>query len=216
MPSVICYPGRMNTSMIWKLAFVCVLASISLWYLCSIFPYSRKVNMEEKAIYTNVFGSVSKGVGPKIPSITLKPPKTAQCQIKTVERFDCHPEAHITEERCLRRGCCWRPADTDIKKLQQLKGEFKEGSTSSTVYNFTDSGTTVPMGIPACFYPMGYPTYSLTSKNDTNTGYTARLTRKTQSYYPRDVMELRMDVMYETSSRLHIKVKKLIILMAEI
>ena len=84
MPSVICYPGRMNTSMIWKLAFVCVLASISLWYLCSIFPYSRKVNMEEKAIYTNVFGSVSKGVGPKIPSITLKPPKTAQCQIKTV------------------------------------------------------------------------------------------------------------------------------------
>ena len=72
------------------------------------------------------------------------------------------------------------------------------------------------MGIPACFYPMGYPTYSLTGKNDTNTGYTAKLTRKTQSYYPKDVMELRMDVMYETSSRLHIKVKNLIILMAEI
>lgn len=60
----------------------------------------------------------------------------------------------------------------------------------------------------SCFYPAGFG-YSVISTQNTPLGFTAILQRKTDqpSQYGGDINTLRMDVMYETEYRLHIKVK---------
>ena len=96
-------------------------------------------------------------------------------------RFDCYPEQHVvvTQELCESRGCCFieRPPPAGGKR-----------------------------GVPWCFYPPDFPSYVLESLNQTALGMVGLLVRREKAYYPRDIEMLRLDVEFETDTRLHIKV----------
>ncbi|XP_035695531.1 lysosomal alpha-glucosidase-like [Branchiostoma floridae] len=62
-----------------------------------------------------------------------------------------------------------------------------------------------PNGVPFCFFPPGYPSYSLGEVKDTPLGATAVLTRdNASSPYPKDVNQLTMDLRFETNGRLRL------------
>lgn len=102
-----------------------------------------------------------------------------QCNINPVRRFDCHPETGASKHTCLVRGCCW------------------SGNPAETV------GTNSQ---PMCYYPLNYPGYTATDLIVTPLGYRLELVRYTPTYYPKNVKVLNVDLMFETSSRLHVKV----------
>ena len=62
-------------------------------------------------------------------------------------------------------------------------------------------------GVPFCFYPDNYVGYAATSSTASDTGLTTRLTRKSASPYPPDVMELQADVVYQTESTVRFRVR---------
>lgn len=103
-----------------------------------------------------------------------------QCDVPPNSRFDCAPDKAITQEQCEARGCCYVPA----------RG--------------TSAGS--QMGQPWCFFPPSYPSYKLGNLTATDTGYTASLTRDTLTFFPKDILTLRLDVLMETESRLHFTV----------
>lgn len=111
-------------------------------------------------------------------------PRTAptQCDVPPNSRFDCAPDKAITQEQCEARGCCYVP-------VGQPRGS--------------------QMGPPWCFFPPSYPSYKLGNLTATDTGYTASLTRATPTFFPKDIMTLRLDVLLETESRLHFTVGRL-------
>uniref|UniRef100_A0A8C3KGT3 P-type domain-containing protein n=1 Tax=Calidris pygmaea TaxID=425635 RepID=A0A8C3KGT3_9CHAR len=96
-------------------------------------------------------------------------------------RFDCYPERHVvvTQELCESRGCCF------IQSPPLAGGK---------------------RGVPWCFYPPDFPSYALDSLNQTALGMVGLLVRREKAYYPRDIMMLRLDVEFETDTRLHIKI----------
>ncbi|CAH1794350.1 unnamed protein product [Owenia fusiformis] len=61
-------------------------------------------------------------------------------------------------------------------------------------------------GIPYCFYPTDNEGYKVDSETLTEWGMTAKLSRSSKSHWPEDVMQLQLDVKYETASRLHFKI----------
>lgn len=93
-------------------------------------------------------------------------------------RFDCYPERNVvvTEDMCHARNCCFARASKEKN------------------------------GIPWCYYPPEFPSYTLEAVNDTETGLTGRLVRTQKTYYPKDVETLQLDVLYESNSRLRVKV----------
>ncbi|XP_060754556.1 lysosomal alpha-glucosidase [Neoarius graeffei] len=93
-------------------------------------------------------------------------------------RFDCYPERDVvvTEDMCHARNCC-----------------------------FTQSGNE-KTGVPWCFYPPDFPSYTLVAVNDTETGLTGKLVRTQKTYYPKDIEILKLDVLYESNSRLRVKI----------
>lgn len=107
-------------------------------------------------------------------------PVPTQCDVPSNSRFDCAPDKGISQEECEARGCCYVPTG------QVLKGPL--------------------MGQPWCFFPPSYPSYRLENLSSTETGYTATLTRTHQTFFPKDVLTLRLDVLMETESRLHFMV----------
>ncbi|XP_033702619.1 lysosomal alpha-glucosidase isoform X3 [Tursiops truncatus] len=103
-----------------------------------------------------------------------------QCDLPPDSRFDCAPDKAITQEQCEARGCCYMPA------------RWPPGTQ---------------MGQPWCFFPPNYPSYRLENLTTTKTGYTATLIRATPTFFPKDIMTLRLDVLVETESRLHFTIK---------
>lgn len=97
-------------------------------------------------------------------------------------RFDCYPERGVvvTREMCEARNCCFIPAS----------------SSSPPGRN----------GVPWCFYPPGFPSYSLVALNDTALGQKGSLVRKVKTYYPGDIFTLEVDVRHETETRLRVRV----------
>uniref|UniRef100_A0AAV2LKQ6 Uncharacterized protein n=1 Tax=Knipowitschia caucasica TaxID=637954 RepID=A0AAV2LKQ6_KNICA len=106
------------------------------------------------------------------------PPKGACAAVPEAWRFDCFPErgAVVTQAMCEARNCCFVP---------QAVGRN---------------------GVPWCFYPQDYPSYSLMSLQSTPLGQTGTLERRQQTYYPSDIMTLQLQVWEETDTRLHIKI----------
>lgn len=101
-----------------------------------------------------------------------------ECSMSDVYRFDCYPENGPTQEKCEARGCCW-----DVK-----------------------SKTVRDIGIPSCFYPTDYEQYKVIGPVDTEFGCTANLTRSSPSYYPKTIQNLKLDIYYETKTRLRFKI----------
>uniref|UniRef100_A0A8C7E2A0 P-type domain-containing protein n=1 Tax=Naja naja TaxID=35670 RepID=A0A8C7E2A0_NAJNA len=96
-------------------------------------------------------------------------------------RFDCYPEKSVivTQKLCESRGCCFVDGETPIARIN---------------------------GVPWCFYPPDFPSYSLGSMNKTDLGLVGFLTRGTKTYYPKDIEKLQLRVEFETDSRLHVKI----------
>lgn len=103
-------------------------------------------------------------------------------------RFDCYPERGVvvTREMCQARNCCFIPASP--------------ASSSSP------RPTSGKNGIPWCFYPKEFPSYSLVSLNDTALGEKATLVRETKTYYPGDVLTLELEIRHETDERLRVRI----------
>lgn len=104
-----------------------------------------------------------------------------QCDISPDSRFDCAPDKAVTQQECEARGCCYVPVS------RAPRGPV--------------------MGQPWCFFPASYPSYRLENLSSSETGYTATLTRTTPTFFPRDILTLRLDVQMETESRLHFTIK---------
>ena len=112
---------------------------------------------------------------------------TARCSkspLPLEARFDCHPEppSKSSQAVCGKRGCCWKPI-------------------SGVTRNATRS-----INVPFCFFPSDYDGYFITKTVNTATGFSSTLRRTSASGWPRDVKELRLDVIYEEQTRLHFKV----------
>nr|XP_048674815.1 lysosomal alpha-glucosidase isoform X2 [Caretta caretta] len=97
------------------------------------------------------------------------------CDVSPDSRFDCAPEKLLSRAECEARGCCYVPVS--------IKG--------SAIWQ------------PWCFFPPSYPSYKMENLSATETGYTAGLTRTVPSFFPEDLMVLRLDVVFETEGRLH-------------
>ncbi|XP_032930427.1 lysosomal alpha-glucosidase-like isoform X2 [Catharus ustulatus] len=109
----------------------------------------------------------------------MAPPKCLL--VPESHRFDCYPERRVvvTQELCESRGCCF------IQSPPPAEGK---------------------QGVPWCFYPPDFPSYTLESLNQTALGMVGVLVRREKAYYPRDIQKLRLDVEFETDTRLHIKI----------
>ncbi len=104
-------------------------------------------------------------------------------------RFDCYPERGVivTRELCEARNCCFIPA-----------------SSSS----FSATRPSRKNGIPWCFYPPDFPSYSLLSINDTSLGQKGTLVREVKTYYPADILTLEVEIRHETDTRLRVRVSE--------
>lgn len=104
-------------------------------------------------------------------------------------RFDCYPEREVvvTRELCEARNCCFIPASAVPPAISHPSGRN---------------------GVPWCFYPLGYPSYSLVSINDTSLGKKGTLVREVKTYYPADILTLNVEIQYETDTRLRVRVSE--------
>uniref|UniRef100_A0A8C7J8X1 MICAL-like protein 2 n=1 Tax=Oncorhynchus kisutch TaxID=8019 RepID=A0A8C7J8X1_ONCKI len=98
-------------------------------------------------------------------------------------RFDCYPERGVvvTRELCEARNCCFIPASSSPPALGRN-------------------------GVPWCFYPPGFPSYSLVSVNATDLGQTGTLVKTVKTYYPKDILTLQLGLLYETDNRLRVRI----------
>lgn len=112
----------------------------------------------------------------------------SQCAVVDADnKFDCYPETSIaTKEKCEARGCCWQAANQTQTQSKGLNGKVT--------------------GVPFCYYPKDFSGYKTGLKATTPTGFTVALSRNTTGFYPDDVMNLVMDIKYETEYRLRIRV----------
>ncbi|KAL7979401.1 hypothetical protein Chor_015425 [Crotalus horridus] len=96
-------------------------------------------------------------------------------------RFDCYPERSVivTRELCESRGCCFVDGKRPLDRIN---------------------------GVPWCFYPPDFASYTLGSTNETDLGLVGFLTRERKTYYPKDIEKLQLSVEFETDSRLHVKI----------
>ncbi|XP_015672926.1 lysosomal alpha-glucosidase [Protobothrops mucrosquamatus] len=102
-----------------------------------------------------------------------------QCNIPPDSRFDCAPEKLLSQDECQARGCCYVPVSS-------------KGSAGWQ---------------PWCFFPTNYSSYKMTNLTATKTGYTAHLIRSAPSFMPDDILNVQLDVVFETKGRLHFTLK---------
>lgn len=105
-------------------------------------------------------------------------PQPSQCSVAPCSRFDCAPDKGVSKEECEARGCCYSPASEHLG-----------------------------IGQPWCFFASNYPNYKVINKSETENGLTATLTRSIKTFMPDDIMELQLDILLETDSRLHFTIK---------
>ncbi|CAL8092195.1 unnamed protein product [Calicophoron daubneyi] len=102
---------------------------------------------------------------------------SAECDaISTNGRVDCYPHEGASEEKCVHRGCCWSAKNTNDPDM------------------------------PMCFFPRGYPAYSVTSVKSTDRGYYADLKKSRLDYIADEFAEVRAEIRHETKTRLRIRI----------
>uniref|UniRef100_A0A8C8S4Y2 Lysosomal alpha-glucosidase n=1 Tax=Pelusios castaneus TaxID=367368 RepID=A0A8C8S4Y2_9SAUR len=102
-------------------------------------------------------------------------PGPLRCDISPDSRFDCAPEKLLSRAECEARGCCYVPVSSRGPALWE----------------------------PWCFFPPSYPSYKVENMSATETGYAASLTRSIATFFPEDIMVLKLEVVFETEGRLH-------------
>lgn len=113
------------------------------------------------------------------PLATATKPDPYKCKaFQENQRFDCFPQGGVTEDDCNNRGCCWAPVNS-------TKGQ---------------------LGVPFCYYPSDFKTYTYSNISITDFGVTAILENKFNSSYPGNVQLLKVDVNFLLGDTLQIKV----------
>ena len=103
-----------------------------------------------------------------------------QCdQSSHLARFDCHPEKDVTKEKCLARHCCWRVL------VDQTTGVNEA---------------------PFCYYPSDFPNYEIVSNQSTDFGQRIQIIKSQTTYMPNEILNLTVDLIYETQQRLRIRI----------
>ncbi|CAF4263796.1 unnamed protein product, partial [Rotaria sordida] len=90
--------------------------------------------------------------------------------------------------RCEARKCCWR--------LPMQQGNLTEKHRT----NFQD------IGVPWCYYPSDFPTYSIVSNETTDFGQRIRIVKSQTTFMPNDILDLTVDLIYETQQRFRIRI----------
>jgi hypothetical protein len=112
-----------------------------------------------------------------------------QCdQSSDVARFNCYPENNPTQDKCEARKCCWRPPSHQ----SNLPGNHPD--------------VTGDEGVPYCYYPKDFPSYEVTSNETTDFGQRIKIVRSQGTYMPHDILDLIVDLIYETEQRLRIRI----------
>ncbi|CAF2048966.1 unnamed protein product [Rotaria magnacalcarata] len=107
-----------------------------------------------------------------------------QCeQTLNAARFDCYPEKNPTQEKCLARNCCWRSPNQRFN-----------------LSHFSD------VDVPFCYYPSDFPNYEVISNEPTDFGQRIRIFKSQMTYMPHDIVNLTVDLIYETEQRLRIRI----------
>ncbi len=75
----------------------------------------------------------------------------------------------------------------------------------SSVRHANSENLTDP-GVPSCYYPSDFPTYEVVSKETTDFGQRLRLFRSQTTYLPNDILNLTVDLIYETQQRFRIQI----------
>ncbi|CAF3499233.1 unnamed protein product [Rotaria sp. Silwood1] len=112
-----------------------------------------------------------------------------QCeQSLDVARFDCYPESGSTQDKCLERHCCWRAP------MKQTNSATKHSNAFSDV------------NVPYCYYPKDFPTYIVQTIQQTDFGQRIRINKSETTYMPHDIIDLTVDLIYETEQRFRIRI----------
>lgn len=103
--------------------------------------------------------------------------ETYSCNLTPNElKFDCIPKGKSDQLMCEQLKCCWTPANQ-----------------SSTQW-------------PWCYYPECYNNYHRINVSNTSTGIEAFYNLTKSSNYKKNIQNLRLDIIYETSHRLRVTV----------
>ncbi|KAA0195144.1 hypothetical protein HAZT_HAZT008012 [Hyalella azteca] len=113
--------------------------------------------------------------------------------VVTSRRFDCHPGQGASKEVCIARGCCWRPVDVS----NNVKNQTRSNSTAGSAR----------ISPPYCFFPPSHASYRVVHHQDTPTGQEALLQLMRPSGHDGDQAELRLQVTYESETRLKIQIQ---------
>ncbi|CAF4104310.1 unnamed protein product [Adineta steineri] len=112
-----------------------------------------------------------------------------QCdQSVDLARFDCHPDDGASQQACEARKCCWRLPTQQINSAEKHRTNLQE------------------IGVPLCYYPSDFPTYSIVSNEPTIFGQRIRIVKTQKTFMPNDIMDLTVDLIYETQQRFRIRI----------
>ncbi|KAL1005157.1 hypothetical protein UPYG_G00055320 [Umbra pygmaea] len=172
-------PSCSVTGILVALGFL-LLAISGIWLLGTIFWLHSPSNITPH-MAPPPRPSPGKGTGDSGQGV---PEPQACAVVPEAWRFDCYPERGVvvTRELCEARNCCFLPASSSPSQSPGMGG------------------------VPWCFYPPGFPSYSLTSLNQTELGQTGTLVRAVKTYYPKDILTLQLDLLYETDHRLRVRI----------
>ncbi|CAL4155464.1 unnamed protein product, partial [Meganyctiphanes norvegica] len=113
------------------------------------------------------------------------------------ERFDCMPQDGTADD-CAARGCCW-------ETLKEVPPRERPYPGRQVHPKPVDSGA--PLNVPYCYYPHNYQGYFFTNFTETDYGLVGYMQRnKPASPYHQDVLILRMDVYFETETRIRVRI----------
>lgn len=129
---------------------------------------------------------------------SVKAQDDTSCTLDPVYRFDCHPEKFATEETCVARGCCWMDSEMTTTEPPDMTDTMEDPMTNAGQNN---AGSP-----PQCFYPSDFPAYAVTGVTGTSVGFEAEMMKNETAFYPREVTTLKVHVMYESDTRVRVKV----------
>jgi hypothetical protein len=70
----------------------------------------------------------------------------------------------------------------------------------------THSSDSRNVTVPSCYYPSDFPTYEVTSNETTDFGQRIQIVKSQTTYMPNDILNLTVDLIYETQQRFRIKI----------
>ena len=112
-----------------------------------------------------------------------------QCeQSMDLARFDCHPDDGASQERCEARKCCWRLPMQQANSTEKHRTSFQD------------------IDVPLCYFPSDFPTYSVVSNETTDFGQRIRIVKSQTTFMPNDILDLTVDLIYETQQRFRIRI----------